>query len=199
MCYNTKQSRKANEAQNWFKAKIKDPDNFPVSELFNGFEHPICSIITSHTPHLIENAVWGLKPSWATDNWNNNYTLNARIETLQEKPAFKEITNNRCLIIANGFYEWQNYYGQKIKYELGIGGEFFALAGLYDENDNRKSFSIITTEAKGIMKEIHNTKLRMPFAINNLEEMHFWLKGEPVRPFEDFTTIQLDSKYETLF
>ena len=58
---------------------------------------------------------WGLIPHWADMNWNRNYALNARIETLDKKRSFQDIVENRCLIIVNGFYEWQHVNNAKVK------------------------------------------------------------------------------------
>ena len=199
MCFHSKQTKKAKEVSNRFEAEIEDLDNFPVSDHFIGFEYPKTPIITNEDIHLVQNVSWGLHPNWAPDDWNRNYTLNARIETLSEKPSFKNIQDNRCIIIVDGFYEWQQYYGQKVKYEIGHNNELFALAGLYDEHEGIKSYTIITTEAQGIMKEIHNTKLRMPYAFIELDKMHSWLQGNDVPTFYDFSAIQLDDKQGVLF
>ena len=86
-----------------------------------------------------------------------------------------------------------------MKYEIGNHNELFALAGLYDDHEGVKSYSIITTEAQGIMKEIHNTKLRMPYAFTELDKMHSWLKGNDVPCFYEFSTIQLYNKQGVLF
>jgi len=136
---------------------------------------------------------------WADDSWNRNYTLNARIETLDKKPSFKNIVNNRCLIIVNGFYEWQHVGSSKIKYEIGFNNELFALAGLYDHWADTKTYTVVTTEAQGVMKEIHNTKLRMPFALYSQNEMSAWLHGEKVLPRADFTTKPDLYQQQTLF
>jgi putative SOS response-associated peptidase YedK len=114
--------------------------------------------------------------------------LNARIETLDQKSSFKNITDNRCLVIVNGFYEWQHVEKTKIKYEIGFHDELFVLGGLYDHSNLGSTYTIVTTEAQGIMREIHNTKLRMPFAMNSKEKMEAWLSGEFPDPDYKFTT-----------
>jgi len=65
----------------------------------------------------------------------------------------------------------------------------FALAGLFDENKNTNTYTIVTTEAKGIIRKIHNTKLHMPFALHSKSEMNAWLHGDRIEPNYDFTTI----------
>lgn len=188
MCYQTKITKKKEEIQRQFDAQISGLDEFDPSEVIKAFDFPKTPVITDEDPKLIQLYQWGLIPYWADENWNRQYTLNARIETLEEKPSFKNITNNRCLIIVNGFYEWQHINGSKIKYDIGFNNELFALAGLYDHWADTKTYTVVTTEAQGVMREIHNTKLRMPFALYDQDEMHAWLNGNDVKPRYDFTT-----------
>lgn len=188
MCYQTKITKKKEEMQRQFDAKITGLDEFDPSEVIKAFDFPKTPVITDEDPHLIQGYQWGLIPYWSDASWNRNYTLNARIETLDEKPSFKNITNNRCLILVNGFYEWQHISGSKIKYEIGFNNELFALAGLYDHWADTKTYTVVTTEAQGVMKVIHNTKLRMPVALYTQEEMSSWLQGKDVLPRFDFTT-----------
>ncbi|UCE93055.1 MAG: SOS response-associated peptidase [Flavobacteriaceae bacterium] len=188
MCYQTKLTKKKEEIQRQFDARISGLDEFDPSEVIKAFDFPKTPVITDEDPKLIQLYQWGLIPYWADENWNRQYTLNARIETLEEKPSFKNITNNRCLIIVNGFYEWQHINGSKIKYDIGFNNELFALAGLYDHWADTKTYTVVTTEAKGVMREIHNTKLRMPFALYDQNEMQAWLHGKEVKPRYDFTT-----------
>ena len=103
------------------------------------------------------------------------------------------------MIIVNGFYEWQHINNSKIKYEIGFQDSLFALAGLYDQNENAKTYTIVTTEAKGIMRKIHNTKLRMPFALQSKNEMDSWLNGDLVQPNYNFTTTPELYQQQTLF
>lgn len=188
MCYQTKITKKKEEMQRQFDAKITGLDEFDPSEVIKAFDFPKTPVITDEDPHLIQGYQWGLIPYWSDASWNRNYTLNARIETLDEKPSFKNITNNRCLILVNGFYEWQHISGSKIKYEIGFNNELFALAGLYDHWADTKTYTVVTTVAQGVMKVIHNTKLRMPVALYTQEEMSSWLQGKDVLPRFDFTT-----------
>ncbi len=188
MCYQTKITKKKEEMQRQFEADISGLDEFDPSEVIKAFDFPKTPVITDQEPSSIQLYQWGLIPFWADATWDRTYTLNARIETLSEKPSFKKITGNRCLILVNGFYEWQHVGSSKIKYEIGFDNELFALAGLYDHMADTGTYTVVTTEAQGIMREIHNTKLRMPVALHNQEEMQLWLKGESVNPRYDFTT-----------
>ena len=199
MCYQTKITKKKEELKRHFDAKITGLDQFDPSEVIKAFDFPKTPVITDQEEHEIQLYQWGLIPYWADASWNRNYTLNARIETLEEKPSFKNIVNNRCLILVNGFYEWQHVGNTKIKYEIGFDNELFALAGLYDHWADTKTYTVVTTEAQGVMKEIHNTKLRMPFALYNQDEMRAWLHGEKVLPRADFTTKPGLYQQQTLF
>ena len=119
-------------------------------------------------------------------------TLNAKIETIDEKSSFKNSVNKRCLVIANGFYEWQwlDCKGKsKIKYEIGIDNDnLFAFAGLYSQWVNtitgeiKDTYTIVTTQANELMAEIHNTKKRMPIILKQEDEKK-WLNHYPINDF----------------
>jgi len=108
---------------------------------------------------------WGLIPRWAKDKKIGSKLINARVETVAEKPSFKDaFLFNRCLIIADGYFEWGTAGKEKIPYYFFLDeGKSFAFAGLravwQDTGETIFSCSIITTEAKGKFKEIHP---RMP-------------------------------------
>lgn len=185
MCFSTKQTIDKLELENRFKAELVTTESYQ-SEVFNGFDHPKTPIITNADPNAIQLFQWGLLPSLATDTKIQNMTLNARIETLLEKPSFRDVLHQKCLVLVNGFYEWQwldEKGKQKQKYLISLpNDEPFAMAGLYStwknaENELVSTYTIITTEAKGIMREIHNTKLRMPVILTQGNERP-WLMGE---------------------
>ena len=121
MCFHSKQTKLALELQNRFKATIDNPVEFKPSAHINGFEYPKTPVIIDEKPNIITHYNWGLIPSWAKDEEIHKYTLNAKIETVNEKPSFKNSVNKRRLVIANGYYEWQwlDPKGKaKQKYEL---------------------------------------------------------------------------------
>jgi len=112
--------------------------------------------------------VWGLIPSWAKDPAIANRLINARGETLSEKPAFRGAYKyKRCLILANGFYEWKSQPGTKTRTPHFIhlkSGAVFAFAGLWDEwhssaGSTLRSCTIVTTSPNDLMSKIHD---RMP-------------------------------------
>lgn len=124
---------------------------------------------------------WGLIPHWAKDASIGNRMINARGESLQEKPVFKSpFKKNRCLVLADGFYEWQKTGKTKQPMRVTLKSrQLFAMAGLWarwkgPDGKEIKSFTIITTEPNALMKKIHD---RMPVIIPpDLEDA--WLKGE---------------------
>jgi putative SOS response-associated peptidase YedK len=192
MCFHSKQSKSATEVKNRFKAKINKPSLFSPQEDSNGFQFPLTPIITDEAPEIITHYNWGLIPSWSQNEDIRKVTLNARIETLEEKPSFKNSIKKRCLVIANGFYEWQwldSKGKNKIKYEISIKNEdLFAFAGIYSQWIDtttgliRNTYSIITTEANPLMAEIHNTKKRMPVILKPEDESK-WLEHYPYKEF----------------
>lgn len=203
MCFHSKQTKSALEVENRFKAKIEDLTIFNPQENINGFTFPNAPIITNEKRNSIQHYHWGLIPSWSKDDDIQKMTLNARIETIEEKPAFKNAINKRCLVIANGFYEWQwldSKGKNKIKYEIGIENEdLFAFAGLYSNWVNhvsgeiKNTFTIVTTEANEIMSKIHNIKNRMPIILKK-EDEEKWLGHTPINNFALPYEVKLISK-----
>ncbi|MGN6367112.1 MAG: SOS response-associated peptidase [Phycisphaerae bacterium] len=129
---------------------------------------------------------WGLIPAWASDEKIGYSMINARAETVAEKPAFKKlIATQRCLIPADGFYEWRKEGKKKTPmYATVDGGEVFAFAGLWDAWQNARgerveSCTIITTPPNALMTGIHD---RMP-AILPREAYAAWI-GETAGPEE---------------
>jgi putative SOS response-associated peptidase YedK len=115
---------------------------------------------------------WGLIPSWAKEPSIGNRMINARAETLAEKPAFRGVLKyKRCLILADGFYEWKSQPGTKTKIPYFIrlkSGRPFAFAGLWEEwsssdGSQIKSCTIITTTPNTLMAQLHN---RMPVILS---------------------------------
>lgn len=186
MCFHSKQSKSAQELKVRFKANFPQEEAYKAG-VYNGFQHPQTPVITQANPSSIELFSWGLLPAWAKDESFRKNTLNARIETIQEKPSFRNVTHNHCLVLVDGFYEWQWLDAQgknKQKYLLHLpNNEAFSLAGLWsnwvDKNTGeiRHTYTILTTEAKGLMREIHNSTLRMPIILNEHSE-HDWLNGK---------------------
>lgn len=191
MCYQTRLLKKKEEIQKRFNIPKDNLEGFTPSEIIKAFEYPKTPVITNNQPDKIQLFNWGLVPSWSSDTSHRHYTLNARIETLSEKKSFKDVIQNRCLILADGFYEWKwlNKSGsKKEKYLITVPNDaLFAFAGIYtswlDGNGNElQSYAMLTTQANALMSEIHNTKKRMPIILNLSDEGN-WLEGDDYENF----------------
>ena len=123
------------------------------------------------------NLHWGLIPAWAKDRNMAHHTINARAETVTEKPSFKAAyRHRRCLIPATGFFEWHNTETGKHPYHIHQeDNALFAFAGLWEhwerEQDSVYSCTVITTAATGKMARIHD---RMPVIITP-DLYNYWL------------------------
>jgi len=183
-------SSNAQKLEHRFNATFATDTNYKPHGDSNGFTFPQLPIITNTATATIQLAQWGLIPHWAKPDWNAKYTLNARQETLSEKPSFKYYTKNRCLILIDAFYEWQHLTNSKVKHKIGCANKPFALAGLYHQKDEQITFTIVTTAAKGIMQTIHNSKQRMPIALPATTEQQLWLQNKTPTFFEGFTAVK---------
>lgn len=124
---------------------------------------------------------WGLVPFWAKDPSIGNRMINARAETVAEKPAFRAAyRKRRCLVLADGFYEWKKETAGKTPYLISLAsGQPFALAGLWEHweakgsDDVIDSATIVTTDANDFMVALHD---RMPVILEP-ESAERWLSG----------------------
>ena len=136
---------------------------------------------------------WPLIPHWAREGRVKFSTANAKGETVGEKPSFRGAwrRGRRCLIPANGYYEWRQEGGRKQPYHIRLpGGELFAFGGLWDRchteaGDTLESCTIITTPPVPALRDLHS---RMPFIVPR-SAYREWLEGEDpgscIRPFAD--------------
>jgi putative SOS response-associated peptidase YedK len=131
---------------------------------------------------------WGLIPFWAEDPKVGYSTINARAETVATKPTFRQaFAKRRCLVVADGFYEWQKTDGRKQPFYIHIKDDQpFAFAGLWErwKRDDQKieSCTIIVTEANDVLNPIHD---RMPVILSP-EDCDLWLDPK----FEDKKKLQ---------
>lgn len=121
---------------------------------------------------------WGLIPAWAKDTTIGAKLINARAETVAEKPAFRSaFRHRRCLVVADGFYEWRRQDGKKQPFYFRMqNGQPFAFAGLWERWQNTDgeaiaSCTILTTEANELLQSIHD---RMPVILNP-KDYDLWL------------------------
>ncbi len=142
-------------------------------------------VITRNSPNRVEMMRWGLIPSWAKDAGIGSKMINARAETVAEKPAFRRsLRSRRCLVPASGFFEWKRDGESKTPHFIHLPDEpLFAFAGLYDvwrDPDGRtvQSYTVLTTQPNELMAEIHN---RMPVILRREDEDE-WLDPANTEP-----------------
>src|SRR4028119_1747843 len=137
-------------------------------------------VFVPETERILSQLKWGLVPSWAKDSEIGNRMINARAETLTEKPSFREaFKSRRCIIPASGFYEWQKKgTGAKQPFYFYLKDkEVFGFAGLWEEwldkatGELLETCTIITTTANEVLKPVHE---RMPVILKS-ESYDQWL------------------------
>lgn len=140
--------------------------------------HPVLTIVQRGGLNTWQVMRWGMIPTWAKDATIGARLINARAETIAEKPSFKRaLIKRRCLIIADGFYEWRKDGTRKTPMYISLkSNEPFGFAGVYDTwksptGETVISCAIITTEANALMASIHD---RMPVILRQADQP-FWL------------------------
>jgi len=184
----------AAELESRFDAAFDDPPE-PRYNCAPGQSLPV---LPNDTPDRFRRFEWGLIPSWADDASVGNDLINARAETVDEKPSFGEaFERRRCLVPADGFYEWAREDGGKQPYRVRLADDRpFAMAGLWDrwepthtqtglgdfgagdgadgDPDVVESFTIVTTEPNDVVADLHH---RMAVVLDPDEE-ETWLHGD---------------------
>ena len=113
----------------------------------------------------LENMHWGLIPSWSKDKKYASNLINARLETLNDKPSFKGLVkSHRCIVVASGYYEWVNTQNGKQPMYIHSNQSVLPLAGLWTSWGNINSFTIVTQNSFSHLKTLHH---RMPLILNN--------------------------------
>ncbi|ASA23669.1 SOS response-associated peptidase [Paenibacillus donghaensis] len=141
----------------------------------------IPAVVGSSSGNRLGLLRWGLVPSWAKDDKGGSRMINARAESLLEKASFKRLLGSRrCLIPADGFYDWkpQENGKQPMRIVLRDGG-IFSMAGLYDiwmdpQGNRLSTCTIITTDSNELMADIHD---RMPVILSREDEQE-WLRRD---------------------
>ena len=142
------------------KSAIQVNDN----ENYNAHPNQKLPVIKKYkNGNTLENLKWGLIPGWAKDK-DFKALINARLETIDEKVSFKKLIKNfRCVVIADGFYEWKNEEKNKIPYYfLREDKKTIYIAGIYENNE----FCLITQQASKNINEIHH---RQPVILNEID------------------------------
>jgi putative SOS response-associated peptidase YedK len=186
VCFTVNVNIVREELEERYGADLIDHDKYRPSYYYHAYSLPLMPVVCSDDPASLRLFRWGLIPSWAEDEKAANEimvkTFNARSETIETKPAFREsFISRRCLVPVRGFFEWQHIGGRKIPWYISLRGEdIFSLAGIWDSwkmkgGVSLNTFSVVTTRANELMSEIHNTKKRMPVILPAAAEK-LWLK-----------------------
>ncbi len=165
----------------------------PYVPRYNGAPTQSLAVITAFEPHRLQYFRWGLVPYWSKELSRSTPVINARAESLDEKPMFRQaFKKRRCLVPADGFYEWV-HTGKKQPFRFQMKDESpFAMAGIWEQwslepGKTLFSFAIITTSPNKLMEPIHN---RMPVILpkdafstwlesNDENKLHEMLKPYP--------------------
>jgi putative SOS response-associated peptidase YedK len=201
MCGIATNTKPKKAIEDTFSAKFKA--DWQPKYAIKAFANSTLPIITNTNAADIIMSNWGLIPSFITTQKEASIfktkTINARSETIFEKPSFKNnIVNNRCLILLDGFVEYQHNGNHKQAYYVQVQqGALFAMAGIYnywhnpDTQLNEITCSIVTVAANQLMCKIHNSKERMPLILKHADQDN-WLNAASV---QDVT--QLFYQYDT--
>jgi putative SOS response-associated peptidase YedK len=157
----------------------------PLEPRYNvapGQEHPV---VRNDALDTIQFPTWGLVPQWADHSPSSGH-INARAETLAEKPSFREaFAERRCLVLADGFYDWKETPTGKQPYRIEREDrEPFAFAGLWEPRSSGETdatFTIVTTEPNAVVEEVHH---RMPVILDPDEERR-WLERDSTEELTD--------------
>ena len=166
--------------------RIYDP-TLGIRSHFNIAPSQMMPVIVQHEHVEMVMMQWGLIPNRVKDSKKSMHPINARGETLAEKPLFCGLLKDkRCLVPASGFYEWKKEGTRKIPYYIHLKeSSLFAIAGLYDVwydacNEAHLTYTIITTDANELVAPLHD---RMPVILKQ-EDENRWLTGDAPTPDE---------------
>jgi putative SOS response-associated peptidase YedK len=166
--------------------EVKHSDLQPIPRFNIAPSQPVPVVtVTDSGERVLNEMVWGLVPHWARDPSAVGHAINARAETLEERPTFRgPFLSHRCLVPATGFYEWKKEGKRREPYYIHRkDDELFAIAGLYDfwrgcGSEELRSFVIVTTEPNAVVSRYHD---RMP-AVLRPEDEERWLSPGRLAP-----------------
>ncbi len=156
-------------------------------------------VIINDVPNKLSELTWGLVPSWSKDGANGGKMINARAETVAEKPAFRNAFKyRRCLVPADSFYEWRKEGDRKLPYRIRYkSGELMFMAGIWEDwhpgDAHKRTFSIVTSGANTDMNDLHD---RMPFLLSTEAQRQEWLFGTPEEAAEQLKSVTPDGLLE---
>ena len=182
MCARYTITRAEKELAKMYNVQISEPfiPNYNLAPTQKGL------VITADEPGIMQKMHFGLVPCWAESTKLNISTLNARSEEALEKKTFAPLISKHktCLVLADGFYEWDRKSGKSIPYRFVLKDrEVFAFAGLWSQWKSKdgaqvyRSFTIMTTEANQVVGKVHDPKFRMPVILDKYTES-FWLSKD---------------------
>ena len=170
MCGRYRLSRRKQLVEEYFDTASEEPEWTPRYNIAPTQPVPVIRQNPKEPRRELSLMRWGLIPSWAKDSSASAMMINARSETAATKPAFRDpLTSRRCLIPADGFYEWRRSGKVKQPYCFEVNdGELFAFAGLWDRWKDPsgqwiKSCSILTTTPNAVTSSVHD---RMPVILD---------------------------------
>jgi putative SOS response-associated peptidase YedK len=173
------------ESYSWSDFHWPLEDGFVWEPSYNIAPTAVAPVVPNAARPTVMRFRWGLVPPWSKNLASAHRMTNARAETLAERPAFRvPFRHRRCLVLADGFYEWKREKGGSIPYYITHrSGKTLAFAGLWDEwkqpdGNLLKTFTIATVAANALLAPIHD---RMPVILppGSLER---WITPEPVEP-----------------
>lgn len=175
MCGRYTQTQGGRKLQEHFNAAVQE-----VLPRFNVAPTQNALVIHTESPRTIGEMRWGFVPSWSADSGTAQLLINAKSETIAEKRTFKgSFQSNRCLVVADSFYEWRREGAAKQPVRFMLKSEEpFAFAGIWRDVQEEKAFVIVTTEPNDLVRPVHT---RMP-AILDPADYPEWLS--PDTPFE---------------
>jgi putative SOS response-associated peptidase YedK len=202
MCGRYKLVTAPEELEAYFEAIISNAGTIePLVNVTPGMFMPVLAIGRDKVP-VITTFKWGLVPSWAKDPNTGYKMINARSETISQKPSYAvPFQRRRCVIPSNGFYEWMKSENEKVPHFVHrVDDNIMSFAGIYDrwkypDGKDLFTYSIITTTANDRIKHIHD---RMPVVLNK-DQIKEWLNPasneqtlmEMLKPLhEDITTFE---------
>ena len=147
-------------------------------------------IFQDNKKRILKNMRWGLTPSWAKDDSYSSKLINARLETINVKPSFRNlISTNRCIVLANGYYEWLIVDNKKEPYFIyDRESSITTMAGLWSTWEDITSFTIITKKSDLSISHLHH---RMPLIIQEENIQHYLDTNNTIDNFIEYDDIKL--------
>jgi putative SOS response-associated peptidase YedK len=199
MNYYNKQTQDHSSLERRFNASYIDDSINETAGNYQACNSPKTPIVCMSNDAVIDYFLLGLVPFWPSKDNVKKFTLNTKIESIADKPIFNIVVKKRCLISADGVYEWEwpeSMGDHEQKYLITLpNNKPFVFGGICSQLTNKETgeiqntYTIVTTEANEFMSEIHNSKKRMP-VILTLENEKAWLNNEPLENFKQ-TGIEL--------